>query len=69
MDEETFDRVRRAVNALSPKYREAVVLRYLQELPTDEICRILGISSNALQVRLNRARERLRQQLGKLIEE
>jgi RNA polymerase sigma-70 factor (ECF subfamily) len=69
INDETFDRVRRAVNALSPKYREVVVLRYLQELPTDEICRILGISSNALQVRLNRARERMRQQLGGLIEE
>jgi RNA polymerase sigma-70 factor (ECF subfamily) len=68
-DAETFERVRRAVRILPPKCREVVVLRYLQELPTDEICRILGISTNALQVRLNRARERLRQQLGELIEE
>jgi len=69
MDNETSDRVRRVVKSLPTKCREAIVLRYLQELPTGEICRILGISANALQVRLNRARERLRQQLGGLIEE
>ncbi len=69
MDSETFDRVRRAVTALPAKYREPVVLRYLQELPTDKISRILGISENALHVRLNRARKRLKQDLGELIEE
>ena len=64
---ETFDRVRRAVAALPAKYREPVVLRYLQELPTDEISRIIGISKNALQVRLTRARRRLKQELAELI--
>jgi len=68
MDTETFNRVRHAVAALPAKYREPVVLRYLQELPTDEISRILGISKNALQVRLSRARERLRQNLTEMIE-
>ena len=67
MDDETFHRVRRAVAALPPKYREPVVLRYLQELGTDETARILDISKNALQVRLSRARERLRQDLAELI--
>jgi RNA polymerase sigma factor (sigma-70 family) len=67
MNCETFDRVRLAVQALPLKYREPVVLRYLQELSTDEIIRILGISNNALQVRLSRARERLRQDLAELI--
>jgi len=69
MNKETFDRVRRAVRALPAKYREAVVLRYLQELPTDETSRILGISKNVLQVRLNRARKRLREELAELMEE
>jgi len=69
MDSETFDRVRRAVAALPVKYREPIVLRYLQELPTEQISQILGISKNALQVRLNRARERLRDVLAELMEE
>jgi len=69
IENEIFNRVRRAVTALPPKYREPVVLRYLQELPTDKISRILGISENALQVRLSRARKRLKQELAELIEE
>lgn len=68
MDPENFTRIRRAVVGLPAKYREPVVLRYLQELPTEEIVRILGISRSALHVRLSRARERLRQELTELIE-
>jgi RNA polymerase sigma-70 factor (ECF subfamily) len=67
MDDETFDKVRLAVQALPLKYREPVVLRYLQELSMGEIARILSISKNALQVRLSRARKRLRVDLAELI--
>lgn len=68
MGEEDFNRVRRAVAALPAKYREAVVLAYLQGLEADEISRILGISKNALHVRLSRARDRLRNDLAELWE-
>jgi len=68
LETETFERVRNAIAALPAKYREAVVLRYLQELETEEISRILGISKNTLQVRLSRARERLKQDLAELWE-
>ncbi len=69
MDQETFARVRRAVQVLPRKYREIVVLRYLQGLEGSEICALLRISANVMQVRLNRARKRLREQLGDLLEE
>jgi RNA polymerase sigma-70 factor (ECF subfamily) len=69
MDDETFTRVRQAVRRLPPKYREPIVLRYLQELPTKQIGRILRVNKNALQVRLSRARKRLKQDLAELIEE
>ena len=69
MDQETFARVRRAVQTLPQKYREVVALRYLQGLEAEEICELLGITVNALQVRLNRARKRLKEQLGDLLEE
>jgi len=69
MDEETFARVRRAIRALPQKYREVIALKYLEGLEVNEICELLGITSNALQVRLNRARHRLREQLGDLLEE
>ena len=68
VDAEAFDRVRRAVAALPAKYREPVVLKYLQGLGAEEIGRILGISANAVNVRLNRARERLRGHLAELKE-
>ena len=68
MDTETLNRVRNAVAALPAKYREPIVLKYIEQLETDEIGQILGISRNALHVRLSRARSRLRQHLGDLIE-
>jgi RNA polymerase sigma-70 factor (ECF subfamily) len=66
---ETFEQVRQAVRALPPKYREVVVLRYLEGLETAEICRLLKISTNAMQVRLSRAKRQLQNSLGELIQE
>ncbi len=40
--------------------REAVVLFYYEDLPTEEIARIVGTSPGAVRVRLSRAREKLR---------
>ena len=68
IDRETCARIRRAVRGLPARYREVVVLRYLQELETTEICRLLGISRNTLNVRLNRARKRLKDDLYELAE-
>lgn len=69
IDTESFIQVRRAVRALPSKYREVVVLRYLQGLENVEICRLLDITTNALNVRLSRARERLKDDLSELIGE
>jgi RNA polymerase sigma-70 factor (ECF subfamily) len=55
--------VRNAVKALPTKYREAVVLRYLEQLPGPEIARMLKINESALNVRLLRARTMLREKL------
>ncbi len=59
--DEHLDRIRRALLRLPPKYREPVVLRYLQEMEIEQISDILKISANAVHVRLNRARARLRE--------
>ena len=69
MDKETFARIRRVVQGLPPKYREVVVLRYLEELEPREISGLLGITTNTVQVRLTRARKRLRERLGDLLED
>ncbi|MCK5000062.1 MAG: RNA polymerase sigma factor, partial [Anaerohalosphaera sp.] len=67
--EETFGAVRKAISRLNTKYREPIVLKYIQQLSTEEITGILGISENTLNVRLSRARKRLKGQLAELIEE
>ena len=66
IDYELFERVRNAVEILPVKYREAVVLRYLQELTTEETCSVLRISNSALQTRLSRARRLLKDRLAGL---
>ncbi|MHC4063758.1 MAG: RNA polymerase sigma factor [Planctomycetota bacterium] len=69
MDAETFACVRKSVRALPARYREVVVLRYLEEMPVGQIGEVLGLSRNAVEVRLTRARERLRERLAGLVEE
>ena len=69
VDQETFALVRTAVRVLPPKYREVVVLRYLEGFETSDICRLLGISISAFNMRLNRARKRLRKHLTGLTED
>jgi RNA polymerase sigma factor (sigma-70 family) len=55
--------VRRAVSTLSESYREVVVLKYLDGHSYQEIADLLGVSVNAIESRLHRARRMLR---GKL---
>jgi RNA polymerase sigma factor (sigma-70 family) len=49
-----------ALQQLPTKQRAAVVLRYLVELPTARVARILGISPPTVRVHLMKARRRLR---------
>lgn len=66
---EAFERVRAIVRALPARYREVVVLRYMEDLPIAEVAEILGLSRNAVDVRLSRARQRLKEELAALVEE
>ena len=52
-----------AVQSLPRDQREAVVLFYYEDLPTEEIARIAGTTPGAVRVRLSRAREKLRELL------
>lgn len=49
-----------AIGALPASYREVVVLRDIEELSTEETGRMLGITANAVKIRLHRARQALR---------
>ena len=66
---EAHQMLHQTVQRLPIRYREPIVLKYLQELPTDQICRILGVSRNTLNVRLSRARRQLKQSLAKWVDE
>lgn len=56
--------VHRAVARLPLKYREVIVLHYIEELPYDEVARSLSITPEAARRRALRAREMLRRYLG-----
>lgn len=49
------DQVLKLVDSLDPKYREPLVLRYVEDLSLGEIAQVMGISENVVSVRLHRA--------------
>jgi RNA polymerase sigma-70 factor (ECF subfamily) len=51
----------KGLQRLPVELREAVVLRYMQELPFEEVSRVLGISLSATKMRVYRGLERLRE--------
>ena len=61
---ETSKRVRDAVQALPPRDREVIVLRYFEQHSAAEIADLTRQSANAVEVRLHRARARLASSLG-----
>jgi RNA polymerase sigma factor (sigma-70 family) len=61
---ERRQRVRRAVYRLPEKYRTPIVLRYFEHQEIEQIAQILGLSRNAVEVRLSRAREKLKAMLS-----
>ena len=52
------------INELSPSHKEAVYLRFVEDLSPGEIGDILGISANAASVRINRGLLELREKVG-----
>jgi len=66
MDADTFKRVRDAIQRLAARDREVIVLRYLEEMRVEDIAGVLNVAKNTVEVRLHRARERLREPLAEL---
>jgi RNA polymerase sigma-70 factor (ECF subfamily) len=56
--------VRECIDRLPETYRTVLVLRDLEELDTEEAAERLGISENAVKIRLHRARQALATLLG-----
>lgn len=60
--------IEQALTELPYMYREAFLLRYIEELPVKEVARIIGESEAATKSRILRARLALRDHLSKVFE-
>ena len=63
LETEFGQKIREAVDALPPEYREVLVLDLWEDLPYEEIATILGLSVPAVKTRLHRARNKVRLRL------
>lgn len=57
---ETREHVRRSIDQLPDTYRVPLVLRDLEEMDTADVARLLGITPNAVKIRIHRGRQALR---------
>jgi RNA polymerase sigma factor (sigma-70 family) len=61
---DTRQRIRNAVLALPQAYREVLVLRYIEDMPTRDVAEALSLSLEATAKRLTRGTRMLRDRLG-----
>ncbi len=64
MQKQEGARLSKALEALTPEFREVVVLRELEGLPYAEIAEVVGIPVGTVMSRLARARAMLRRTLN-----
>jgi RNA polymerase sigma-70 factor, ECF subfamily len=57
---ETAEAVRHAIDQLPESYRTVLLLRDIEGLDTEETAKMLGVTANAVKIRLHRARMALR---------
>ncbi len=69
MSRELRARIDAAIATLTPRQREVIVLRDIQEWTTDEVCNAMGITQTNQRVLLHRARERVRAALRPWVDE
>lgn len=69
LDNETHQLIEAAIAELPENYRDVYVLADVEELPSDEIAGMLGISVSAVKSRLHRARLLMRKSLAARFEE
>jgi len=62
-ERETAERFEGAIKELPASYREAFVLRHVQDLSYEEISKVTGDTVGSLKVRVHRARKLLKEKL------
>src|SRR5574341_1335313 len=60
--------IQKEINKLSPKFREVIILRDIQELSYEEISKIIRVPIGTVKSRVNRARLRLQSRLKPLLD-
>ena len=60
----SVQQIRLAISCLSQRDREVIVLCGIQQTPIRDVAKILGLRKNTVEVRLHRARQRLKQILS-----
>jgi RNA polymerase sigma-70 factor (ECF subfamily) len=60
--------IQKEINKLSPKFREVIILRDIQELSYEEISKIIRVPIGTVKSRVNRARLRLQSRLKHLLD-
>ncbi len=65
---EVRERVRKGIDGLPENYRTVLILRDIEDLNTAETAEMLGLTPDAVKLRLHRARLALRSQIGSLFE-
>lgn len=63
---ELGEEIERAIEALRPEYRSAILLRHVEGRPYEEIAEIMDIPLGTVKTYIHRARSELRQTLGHL---
>jgi RNA polymerase sigma-70 factor, ECF subfamily len=61
------DVIHKHIQALSPKFRQVILLRDVQELSYEEISQIVGIPLGTVKSRVNRGRLKLQEKLKYLL--
>jgi RNA polymerase sigma-70 factor (ECF subfamily) len=60
----TKDKLEKAINKISSKYREAVILRFYEEKEYEEIAEILHVPIGTVGTYISRAKKELKEQLS-----
>ena len=65
---EVREQVRKGIDELPKNYRTVLILRDIEDFNTSETAELLGVTPEAVKVRLHRARLALRSKIGNLVE-
>ena len=66
---ETAAEIRRAIEGLDELTRSVVMLKFYEDLSTQQIAELMELSPGAVDMRLSRGRGELRKKLGRLLDE